>query len=65
MNGYFDIIERVLKIFDKLIVVVLVNLNKIFVFDIEERVEFLKEIIEYLLNVEVKVFKGFLIDFMK
>lgn len=44
---------------------VLVNPNKTPVFDIEERVELLKETTEHLPNVEVKAFKGLLIDFMK
>ncbi|ACM60327.1 phosphopantetheine adenylyltransferase [Caldicellulosiruptor bescii] len=64
-NGHLDIIERASKIFDKLIVAVLVNPNKTPVFDIEERVELLKETTEHLPNVEVKAFKGLLIDFMK
>lgn len=64
-NGHLDIIERASKIFDKLIVAVLVNPNKTPVFDIEERVELLKETTEHLTNVEVKAFKGLLIDFMK
>ena len=64
-NGHLDIIERASKIFDKLIVAVLVNPNKTPVFDIDERVELLKETTEHLPNVEVKAFKGLLIDFMK
>lgn len=64
-NGHLDIIERASKIFDKLIVAVLINPNKTPVFDIEERVELLKETTEHLPNVEVKAFKGLLIDFMK
>ncbi|WAM30736.1 pantetheine-phosphate adenylyltransferase [Caldicellulosiruptor naganoensis] len=64
-NGHLDIIERASKIFDKLIVAVLVNPNKTPVFDIEERVELLKETTEHLPNVEVKAFNGLLIDFMK
>ncbi|ADL42621.1 pantetheine-phosphate adenylyltransferase [Caldicellulosiruptor obsidiansis OB47] len=64
-NGHLDIIERASKIFDKLIVAVLVNPNKTPVFDIEERVELLKETTEHLPNVEIKAFKGLLIDFMK
>lgn len=64
-NGHLDIIERASKIFDKLIVAVLVNPNKTPIFDIEERVEFLRETTEHLPNVEVDAFKGLLIEFMK
>ncbi|MEZ0535845.1 pantetheine-phosphate adenylyltransferase [Caldicellulosiruptoraceae bacterium PP1] len=64
-NGHLDIIERSSKIFDKLIVAVLINPNKKSTFDIEERVQFIKESTQHLNNVEVEAFKGLLIDFMK
>ena len=38
-NGHLDIITRGSKIFDKLIVGVLVNVDKVGLFEIEERVE--------------------------
>lgn len=64
-NGHLDIIERASKIFDKLIVAVLINPNKKATFDIEERVQFIKESTQHLNNVQVEAFRGLLIDFMK
>ena len=64
-NGHLDIITRGAKVFDKLIVGVLVNVDKKGLFDIEERVELIKKVTKDLDNVEVVSFKGLLIDFMK
>ena len=64
-NGHLDIITRGSKVFDKLIVGVLVNVDKKGLFDIEERVELIKKVTKDLTNVEVVSFNGLLIDFMK
>lgn len=42
-NGHLDIITRGSKVFDKLIVSVLVNVDKVGLFPIEERVELIKK----------------------
>lgn len=64
-NGHLDIIERSAKVFDELIVAVLVNPNKKSLFNIEERVELIQRIIKHIPNVKVQSFSGLLIDFMK
>jgi pantetheine-phosphate adenylyltransferase len=64
-NGHLDIIERAAKICDKLIVAVLVNRNKSPVFTLEERVAFLKEVLNGKPNIEIATFSGLLVDFMK
>ena len=64
-NGHLDIIERGAKVFDKLIVGVLVNVDKKGLFNYPERVELIKRVTEHIPNVEVKCFEGLLIDFMK
>ncbi|RKD24159.1 pantetheine-phosphate adenylyltransferase [Ammoniphilus oxalaticus] len=64
-NGHLDIIVRGSKIFDKVIVSVLVNENKQPLFSIEERVALLKEVTKDLPNVHVESFQGLLIDYMK
>lgn len=61
-NGHLDIIERGSKSFDKLIVGVLVNVDKKGLFDIEERVELIKRVTKHLDNVEVVSFKGLLVE---
>ena len=53
------------KVFDKLIVGVLVNVDKVGLFSIEERVELIKRVTNHLENVEVVSFKGLLVDLAK
>ena len=62
-NGHLDVVERGLKIFDKLIVAILVNPNKTFLFTLEERVEMLKESLKEFANVEIDTFDGLLVDY--
>ena len=64
-NGHLDIITRGSKVFDKLIVGVLVNVDKVGLFSIEERVELIKRVTSHLENVEVVSFKGLLVDLAK
>ena len=64
-NGHLDIISRGAKIYDKLIVAVLVNMDKKGLFDIEERVELIKKVTKDLDNVEVLSFEGLLVDFAR
>ncbi len=64
-NGHLDIITRGAKIYDKLIVAVLVNVDKKCLFTIEERVELIKRVTKNLDNVEVLSFDGLLVDFAK
>ena len=52
-NGHLDIITRGSKTFDKLIVGVLVNVDKKGLFNIDERVELIKRVTKDLPNVEV------------
>lgn len=63
--GHLDVIKRGAKVFDKVIVGVLVNVNKNGLFDIEERVELIKKATKDISNVEVLSFNGLLIDFIK
>ena len=63
--GHLDIIDRGSKIFEKLIVAVLVNSSKNTLFTSEERVIMIKDTVNYLPNVEVEQFDGLLVDFAK
>jgi pantetheine-phosphate adenylyltransferase len=63
--GHLDIIERSAKVFDKLIIAVLVNKSKTPLFSTEERVEMLRRETEHLKNVEVDSFSGLLVDFAR
>lgn len=64
-NGHLDIITRGAKVFDKLIVGVLVNIDKVGLFSIKERVELIKRVAQHLPNVEVVSFNGLLVDLAK
>lgn len=64
-NGHLDIITRGAKVFDKLIVGVLVNIDKVGLFSIKERVELIKRVTQHLSNVEVVSFNGLLVDLAK
>ena len=63
--GHYDIIERASKIFDKLIVGVLINSAKSPLFSVEERVKMLEDVTSDLPNVEIRAFNGLLIDFVR
>src|SRR5512143_2036787 len=62
-NGHVDIIERGARLFDRIIVAVLVNSDKRPLFSIEERVETAREVFRDKSQVEVDAFDGLLIDF--
>ena len=64
-NGHLDIITIGAKVFDKLIVGVLVNIDKVGLFSIKERVELIKRVTQHLPNVEVVSFNGLLVDLAK
>jgi pantetheine-phosphate adenylyltransferase len=63
--GHLDLIERAARVFDRLIVAVLRNVQKEPLFPVAERVEMLKEATREFENVEVDVFEGLLVDFAR
>lgn len=63
--GHLDIISRGAKVFDKVIVAVLINAKKKSLFSVEERVELLRQVTAGMDNVEVDSFDGLLIDYMQ
>ena len=64
-KGHKDIILRSAKLVDKLIVAVLNNVNKKYLFNLEERTDMIKELFKDMENIEVHSFEGLLVDFMK
>jgi pantetheine-phosphate adenylyltransferase len=62
-NGHLDIIERGIQIFDTLIVVILKNPKKQYLFSLEERTEMLKDSLRDLPRVEVDSYDGLLVDY--
>ncbi len=63
--GHLDIIRRAAPMFDKLIVAVMINSKKKYVFDSEKRKEFIARSIEGIDNVEVVSCDELLADFVK
>ena len=64
-NGHLDIIERGSRLFDRLIVSVLTNLEKNPLFSISERVEMIQQATQGIPNVEVDTFSGLLVDYAR
>ncbi len=64
-NGHVDIIERGTHLFDKIIVAILVNVDKKPLFTMQERVEIVREVFKGLPNVEVDTFDGLLVDYVQ
>jgi pantetheine-phosphate adenylyltransferase len=64
-NGHLDLVERGSKIFHRLIVAVLTNLEKSPLFTAEERVEMLREATRTIPNVTVDTFSGLLVDYAR
>lgn len=60
--GHLDIIERSSKLFDEVVVAVLVNINKRPMFSPEERVEMIRDALAWP-NVRVDTFEGLLVDY--
>lgn len=62
-NGHQDIVERALKLFDKLIVAILHNPGKESLFSVEERVDMLEQSLGHLDGIEIDTFDGLLVDY--
>ncbi len=63
--GHLDIIRRASKLFDKVIVAVLLNMDKKTWFTIGERIDLLKKAAADIPNVEIAGFEGLLVDFAR
>lgn len=62
-NGHLDIIKRAHQLFDKLYIVVPVNMGKSALFTTEERVELIKEVLKDLNDIEVVSTDKLTVDF--
>jgi pantetheine-phosphate adenylyltransferase len=63
-NGHVDIISRGVRLFDRIIVAILVNAEKAPLFTMEERVEIARAVFRDHPNVEVDTFDGLLVDYV-
>lgn len=64
-NGHIDIIQRGARLFDRIVVAILVNLDKAPLFTPEERVATVRDVFRDLSNVEVDTFGGLLVDYAR
>jgi len=64
-NGHLDIIGRSSRLFDEVIVGVLVNESKRGLFSIDERIDMLREALKPYDNVRIEAFHGLLVDFCR
>lgn len=62
-NGHLDIIERASKLFDEVVVAVLINKSKANLFTVEERIELIKDATAGCENVTVESSHGLLVNF--
>ena len=63
--GHIDIIKRSTQLFDEVIVAILVNPDKKYLFTLEEREEMINESIKDFNNVKVDSFSGLLVNYAK
>jgi pantetheine-phosphate adenylyltransferase len=64
-NGHVDIIHRGARLFDRIVIAVLINLEKAPLFTVPERVEIAREAFRGHANVEVDTFDGLLVDYAR
>jgi pantetheine-phosphate adenylyltransferase len=64
-NGHVDIITRGARLFDRIIVAILVNAEKSPLFSMAERVEIAQAVFRDYANVEVDTFDGLLVDYVE
>jgi len=62
-NGHLSVVNRALKIFDKLVIAILTNPAKRPLFTLEERIYMIKEAVQNGANIEVDTFDGLLVDY--
>jgi pantetheine-phosphate adenylyltransferase len=64
-NGHVDIISRGARLFDRIIVAILVNAEKSPLFTMDERVDITRSVFKTHSNVEVDTFDGLLVDYVE
>jgi|SRR5450759_1877823 pantetheine-phosphate adenylyltransferase len=64
-NGHVDIISRGSRVFDRIIVAILLNVEKAPLFTVAERVEIAREVFAKYPNVEVDTFDGLLVEYAR
>ncbi|MEU0971411.1 pantetheine-phosphate adenylyltransferase [Streptomyces sp. NPDC005917] len=64
-NGHLDIIARASRLYDEVYVAVMINKSKKGLFEIDERIDLIRQVTADYGNVRVEAFHGLLVDFCK
>jgi pantetheine-phosphate adenylyltransferase len=64
-NGHVDIIQRGSGLFDRIVVAILINVEKAPLFTVDERVEIARDVFGAYPNVEVDTFDGLLVEYAR
>jgi len=64
-NGHVDIITRGARLFDRIVVAMLVNAEKSPLFSMDERVDVARHVFRDHANVEIDTFEGLLVDYVE
>jgi pantetheine-phosphate adenylyltransferase len=64
-NGHLDVIERAVKLFDRVVIAVAKNDSKNPLFTLEDRLSMVRETIKNMPNVEADSFDCLLVDYVK
>jgi len=62
-NGHLDLVERGVRLVDRLVIAILRNEQKEALFSVDERIGMVQEVVRGIANVEVASFNGLLVDF--
>ncbi len=63
-NGHISVVSRALKIFDRLVIAILNNPQKLPLFSTEERIQMIREVLKDQRHLEVESFNGLLVDYV-
>ena len=64
-NGHVDVVRRVARLFDRVVVAVLRNTGKATMFSVDDRLAMLREVFAGDPQVEVDAFQGLLVDYAR
>ncbi|WP_456433619.1 pantetheine-phosphate adenylyltransferase [Thermosulfuriphilus sp.] len=64
-NGHLDVIQRAVRLFDRLIVAIGLNPAKKPLFSLEERLEMIRHTVSHIEKVEVDYFQGLLVEYAR
>jgi pantetheine-phosphate adenylyltransferase len=63
--GHLNVMERLSRLFERLVVGVGINIEKQTLFEPEERVELIRKATTHLPNLEIRLFQGLAVEFVK